>query len=113
MKNNNKKMLQSNSNATECNEVKQLGDVEKTRDKQELEQDIRQEIQQQIMSKHEMKFYKLLFEQSILIEKEKLLAGIDALKKKERIISKIKKRRSNDSTIEKNSKSIKELYKEA
>lgn len=49
-----KKMLQSNGNVTECNEVKQLGDVEKTRDKQnieqELEQDIRQEIQQQIIN---------------------------------------------------------------
>lgn len=82
MKNNNKKMLQSNSNATECNEVKQLGDVEKTRDKQELEQDIRQEIQQQIMSKHEMKFYKLLFEQSILIEQEKIISRNRCVKEK-------------------------------
>lgn len=58
------------------------------------------------------RFYKLLFEQQVLIEQEKLLGEIEELKKK-RIILYIKKRRSNDSTVEKNSKSIKELYKEA
>lgn len=58
------------------------------------------------------RFYKLLFEQRVLIEQEKLLGEIEELKKK-RIILHIKKRRVNDSTVEKNSKSIKELYKEA
>lgn len=58
------------------------------------------------------RFYKLLFEQQVLIEQEKLLGEIEELKKK-RIILYIKKRRYNDSTVEKNSKSIKELYKEA
>lgn len=104
MKNNNKEMLQSNGSVTECNEVKQLDDVEKRIDKQEM--------QQQGTTQYEKKFYKLLHEQHVLIEQEKLLGEIEELNKK-RIILYIKKRRSNDSTIEKNSKSIKELYKEA
>ena len=104
MKNNNKEMLQSNGSVTECNEVKQLDDVEKRIDKQEM--------QQQGTTQYEKKFYKLLHEQHVLIEQEKLLGEIEELNKK-RIISKIKKRKSNDSTIEKNSKTIKELYKEA
>lgn len=66
----------------------------------------------EIMNQYEKRFYKLLFEQQVLIEQEKLLGEIEELKKK-RIILYIKKRRSNDSTVEKNSKSIKELYKEA
>lgn len=66
----------------------------------------------EIISQYEKRLYKLLFEQRVLIEQEKLLEEIEELKKK-RIILKIKKRRSNDSTVEKNRKSIKELYKEA
>ncbi|MBS4843120.1 MAG: hypothetical protein KH073_20030 [Clostridium sp.] len=66
----------------------------------------------EIMNQYEKRFYKLLFEQRVLIEQEKLLGEIEELKKK-RIILHIKKRRVNDSTVEKNSKSIKELYKEA
>lgn len=66
----------------------------------------------ELMNQYEKRFYKLLFEQQVLIEQEKLLGEIEELKKK-RIILYIKKRRSNDSTVEKNSKSIKELYKEA
>lgn len=104
MKNNNKEMLQSNGSVTECNEVKQLDDVEKRIDKQEM--------QQQGTTQYEKKFYKLLHEQHVLIEQEKLLGEIEELNKK-RIILKIKKHKSNDSTIEKNSKIIKELYKEA
>ena len=64
------------------------------------------------MNQYEKRFYKLLFEQQVLREQEKLLGEIEELKKK-RIILYIKKRRYNDSTVEKNSKSIKELYKEA
>ena len=64
------------------------------------------------MNQYENRFYKLLFEQQVLREQEKLLGEIEELKKK-RIILYIKKRRYNDSTVEKNSKSIKELYKEA
>ncbi|MFR3369362.1 MAG: hypothetical protein ACLTRP_02995 [Clostridioides difficile] len=104
MKNNNKEMLQSNGSVTECNEVKQLDDVEKRIDKQEM--------QQQGTTQYEKKFYKLLHEQHVLIEQEKLLGEIEELNKK-RSILKIKKHKSNDSTIEKNSKIIKELYKEA
>lgn len=104
MKNNNKEMLQSNGSVTECNEVKQLDDVEKRIDKQEM--------QQQGTTQYEKKFYKLLHEQHVLIEQEKLLGEIEELNKK-RSILKIKKRKSNDSTIGKNSNSIKELYKEA
>mgnify|MGYP000360776841 CR=1 FL=1 len=66
----------------------------------------------EIMNQYEKRFYKLLFEQQVLREQEKLLGEIEELKKK-RIILYIKKRRYNDSTVEKNSKSIKELYKEA
>ncbi|WP_099330287.1 hypothetical protein [Clostridium paraputrificum] len=66
----------------------------------------------ELMNQYEKRFYKLLFEQQVLIEQEKLLGEIEELKKK-RIILYIKKHRSNDSTVEKNSKSIKELYKEA
>lgn len=104
MKNNNKEMLQSNGSVTECNEVKQLDDVEKRIDKQEM--------QQQGTTQYEKKFYKLLHEQHVLIEQEKLLGEIEEVNKK-RSILKIKKHKSNDSTIEKNSKIIKELYKEA
>ena len=58
-------MLQSNGSVTECNEVKQLDDVEKRIDKQEM--------QQQGTTQYEKKFYKLLHEQHVLIEQEKLL----------------------------------------
>lgn len=66
----------------------------------------------ELMNQYEKRFYKLLFEQQVLIEQEKLLGETEELKKKRSILY-IKKRRSNDSTVEKNSKSIKELYKEA
>lgn len=66
----------------------------------------------ELMNQYEKRFYKLLFEQQVLIEQEKLLGETEELKKKRTILY-IKKRRSNDSTVEKNSKSIKELYKEA
>lgn len=41
------------------------------------------------MSEHEKKFYKLLFEQHILREKEELIKEIEGLRKK-RVILKIK-----------------------
>lgn len=66
----------------------------------------------ELMNQYEKRFYKLLFEQQVLIEQEKLLGETEELKKKRSILY-IKKRRYNDSTVEKNSKSIKELYKEA